>query len=305
MKIALIGLGDIAQKAYLPLLHHWPQVEWLFCSRNPQVLASLAAQYRIDDIYTDYQQLPELDAVMIHSATASHLELAAYFLARRVAVFVDKPLCDNYADCERLYALAARFNVPLFVGFNRRYLPLLRQQAGAALANSKDIRSMRWEKHRHNQPGDIRTFVFDDFIHALDGVNLSGRVNPADMQIYSQMDGQQLARLDCHWHADGGMYHASMDRCYGMTCERIQLSQLNQTLELDGFLRGTRWSENRAEQLALADWTPMLHSKGFYAMLVHWLEVVKSGRLADEVIARNLNSHRLCEEICQRLTRAC
>ncbi|WP_242567567.1 hypothetical protein, partial [Vibrio cholerae] len=27
MKIAMIGLGDIAQKAYLPVLAQWPDIE--------------------------------------------------------------------------------------------------------------------------------------------------------------------------------------------------------------------------------------------------------------------------------------
>lgn len=39
MRIALVGLGDIAQKAYLPLLASDEQVTPLLCTRNPAVLA--------------------------------------------------------------------------------------------------------------------------------------------------------------------------------------------------------------------------------------------------------------------------
>lgn len=38
MKIAMIGLGDIAQKAYLPVLAQWPDIELVLCTRNPKVL---------------------------------------------------------------------------------------------------------------------------------------------------------------------------------------------------------------------------------------------------------------------------
>lgn len=32
MKIAMIGLGDIAQKAYLPVLAQWPDIELVLCT---------------------------------------------------------------------------------------------------------------------------------------------------------------------------------------------------------------------------------------------------------------------------------
>ncbi|MEF1307816.1 gfo/Idh/MocA family oxidoreductase, partial [Vibrio owensii] len=34
MKIGIIGLGDIAQKAYLPVITQLPNVELVFCTRN-------------------------------------------------------------------------------------------------------------------------------------------------------------------------------------------------------------------------------------------------------------------------------
>jgi predicted dehydrogenase len=40
MRIALVGLGDIAQKAYLPLLASDERVTPLLCTRNPAVLTS-------------------------------------------------------------------------------------------------------------------------------------------------------------------------------------------------------------------------------------------------------------------------
>ena len=43
MRIAMIGLGDIAQKAYLPLLASDERVTPLLCTRNPAVLEKLAA----------------------------------------------------------------------------------------------------------------------------------------------------------------------------------------------------------------------------------------------------------------------
>ncbi|MGI9283585.1 MAG: Gfo/Idh/MocA family protein [Endozoicomonas sp.] len=112
MKIAVIGLGSIAQKAYLPVLTQRADLELVFCTRNTEVLHQLARQYRITETCTHYQSLPAMgiDAVMIHSSTRSHFEIAQFFLNTGLPVFVDKPLFDHYSLCETLYELADKQN---------------------------------------------------------------------------------------------------------------------------------------------------------------------------------------------------
>lgn len=99
MKIGIIGLGDIAQKAYLPVITQLPGVELIFCTRNADTLSSLASQYRIADTCTDYRDVLNFnpDAVMIHAATAVHPEIASFFLSHGIPTFVDKPLATSYS----------------------------------------------------------------------------------------------------------------------------------------------------------------------------------------------------------------
>ncbi|MGB7996898.1 MAG: gfo/Idh/MocA family oxidoreductase, partial [Photobacterium halotolerans] len=52
MKIGVIGLGDIARKAYLPVLTQWPDLELVFCTRNADTLQQLARTHRIQDAVT-------------------------------------------------------------------------------------------------------------------------------------------------------------------------------------------------------------------------------------------------------------
>lgn len=82
MKIGIIGLGDIAQKAYLPVMTQLGQVQPVFCTRDPNTLAALSRQYRCEQICQDYKQLltMNVDAVMIHAATSIHFELASFSL---------------------------------------------------------------------------------------------------------------------------------------------------------------------------------------------------------------------------------
>jgi glutamyl-tRNA reductase len=46
VRIGLIGLGDIATKAYLPLLCARPEIDIHLCSRSAQHTQRLAAQYQ-------------------------------------------------------------------------------------------------------------------------------------------------------------------------------------------------------------------------------------------------------------------
>ncbi|KEQ17671.1 Gfo/Idh/MocA family protein [Endozoicomonas numazuensis] len=299
MKIAVIGLGSIAQKAYLPVLTQRADLELVFCTRNAEILNHLAKQYRISETCSNYRSLPKMgiDAVMIHSSTHSHFEITRFFLNTGLPVFVDKPLSDCYSQCEALYELSAKKSQPLFLGFNRRYLPLLKQH----LDQDKPLMALRWEKHRHNLSGEPKTFIFDDFIHALDSINLQGNTSPEDLSIHFQRTGDHLSRLDIQWQSDEVLYQASMNRSAGKTREMIHADYLNTSFRFDSFLSGIQWQNNEEKALHLPDWTPMLKSKGFHDMIDHWINVVQKGQQSLELTKRNLNTHLLCDTIYEHV----
>ncbi|EGQ9843171.1 Gfo/Idh/MocA family oxidoreductase [Vibrio cholerae] len=305
MKVAMIGLGDIAQKAYLPVLAQLPDVELILCTRNQHTLQTLAARYRVSATCTDYRDVLQygVDAVMIHAATDVHSTLAAFFLRLGIPTFVDKPLAASAQECETLYELAEKYRQPLYVGFNRRHIPLYNQHLSElAQQECGALRSLRWEKHRHALPGDIRTFVFDDFIHPLDSVNLSRQCNLDDLHLTYHMSEGLLARLDVQWQTGDTLLHASMNRQFGITTEQVTASYDNVAYQFDSFTQGKMWRDNQESRVALKDWTPMLASKGFDAMVQDWLQIAAAGKLPTHIIERNLASHQLAEAICQQIT---
>ncbi|WP_070963861.1 Gfo/Idh/MocA family protein [Vibrio sonorensis] len=304
MKVAIVGLGDIAQKAYLPLMTQMEAVEPIFCTRDAEVLARLQKQYRVDKGYTDYRRLIEAkpDAVMIHVATSAHCKIAEFFLSQGVPTFVDKPLAENAQQVESLYETSARYRQPLYVGFNRRHLPLLNEYSPELKQGQcGSLRHLRWEKNRFNLTGELRTFVFDDFIHPLDSINLSRKASLNDVWLNYQTDGKKLSRIDISWQSGGTLLQASMNRLNGTTDEHISLGYQNANMDFIGFTNGTQWQDNQQTAIALKDWTPMLESKGFGAMIRHWLSVVENGRLDTDIIERNIASHQLAEAICQQI----
>ncbi|WCE29013.1 Gfo/Idh/MocA family protein [Vibrio sp. SCSIO 43137] len=304
MKIAVIGLGDIAQKAYLPVITQKTDIELVLCSRSKPVLSGMADKYRIKEFNNDYKSLlgSNIDGVMIHAATAVHTEVASFFLQHGIATFVDKPLANSAADCELLYEYAEKHKTPLYVGFNRRHLPLQAKfLSGVQQGLRPDLFSLRWEKHRHNQPGKVRDFIFDDFIHPLDSVNIFAKSTLDDMDvIYHQQNGL-LGRIDVHWQQKQTLLHASMDRLHGVTRERISADFASESYEFNSFDNGTLWKDNQQSSIGLKDWTPMLTSKGFDCMIDDWFRVVNKGRLESEVINRNIATHQLAEQLCNKI----
>ncbi len=303
MRIAMIGLGDIAQKAYLPVLAIHPYIELVLCTRNPHTLDKLSAQYRIVQCCEDYKQVLDydVDAVMVHAATAIHPEICAFFLNAGIPVFVDKPLANSATVCTELHELAAKKQLPLYVGFNRRHLPILKQHAPEVAQQPSTISHLRWEKHRANLPGQLRQFIFDDFIHPLDSINLFAQTHLDNIALYTQCHGDDIRRIDIQWQHDNTLLSASMDRMHGSTTESITVESENKTLHFNGFMNGALTQNGNTSSISTTDWMPMLETKGFHAMVEDWIAVVKRGELAHSVSERNLASHLLAEAICQRL----
>ncbi|MGU5717248.1 Gfo/Idh/MocA family protein [Aeromonas taiwanensis] len=296
MRIALIGLGDIAQKAYLPLLASDERVTPLLCTRNPSVLGKLARQYRIPECFTEVDALlaSRPDAVMIHAATAVHFALARQCLAAGIPTFVDKPLCFEFAEVETLANLALAKACPLFVGFNRRYLPAL------AAARSQPLTEIHWQKHRHDLPGRPRSFLFDDFIHVLDSLCFYGGVPDGDIHAVlrrSAQDPDLLVSASVAWQSGPVAVSGSMNRSAGITEERIDAYGDNLSLHIENCTRGTLARDKTLQTLAPDDWQPVLAQRGFVAMLDHWYRQVELGRADGRLIESYLHGHRLAERL--------
>ena len=81
----------------------------------------------------------------------------------------------------------------------------------------------------------------------------------------------------------------------------VSFNYENRSYQFDSFVSGNQWQTTQQTDLRLADWTPMLASKGFVAMIDDWLSVLALGKIASQVVSRNLASHQLAEAICQKI----
>jgi len=306
MKIGLIGLGDIAEKAYLPTVCAMPGMEIHLCTRNQERLESLGRQYRIHHLHGTVSELVNsgVEAVFVHAATEAHPVLVASLLDAGVHTFVDKPVAYHLDDVEALFAQSLRQNLLLEVGFNRRFAP-----AYAALQrmHNKDIVVL--EKNRQSQPAAVRTVVMDDFIHVVDTLRILMPGPVQVVQLQGRVRGGQLQYVTLELANGATTAIGIMHRNTGFTEERLEVVTEGKKIVVTNLTDVEEFRET-AIRPAADNWTSTVARRGFPQMVGRFLEWVQvfnaAGDKAETVsLAQHaqdmLETHRICDTIVSQL----
>jgi myo-inositol 2-dehydrogenase / D-chiro-inositol 1-dehydrogenase len=126
-RIALIGYGRIGTLHARTIRDHIPALDVCVVA-DPQQSARDAGE---DAGYTttpDWQQAverPDIDGVLIASATEMHAEQVIAAAAAGKAIFCEKPIAPTLADTDRALDAVIGCGAPLQVGFQRRFDPPL------------------------------------------------------------------------------------------------------------------------------------------------------------------------------------
>lgn len=299
LRIAIIGLGDIAEKAYLPIITANHSVTPVLVTRDEQKLKKLADLYRVSETYANIDDLiaSHPDAAMVHTATVGHAPTLRPLLEAGVHCFVDKPICDNYAEARELADVAARTNAALYTGFNRRHAPLI-----SDVKICSNPQYVHWQKHRTDLPGKPRSFIFDDFIHVIDGLLFFADGQPEDLAIHHRMEGNLLASVHISFTVEGALFSGHMNRMSGMTEEQIEIFKDDEKVTITELHRGLRHHAGQREDLGFDNWTPTLEKRGFVSMIDDFIDTVRNGYHRPDETAQDLRSHKLCEEILKRIS---
>ncbi|MFJ1598037.1 Gfo/Idh/MocA family protein [Streptomyces sp. NPDC088261] len=295
MKVGCIGLGDIAQKAYLPVLTTLPGVEPHLQTRTPATLARTAETYRIPaaHCHTDLDALlaQGLDAAFVHAPTATHAEITTRLLEAEVPTYVDKPIAYELADSQRIVELAETRGVSLAVGFNRRFAPGYAQ----LLEHPRDL--ILLQKNRVGLPEDPRTFVLDDFIHVVDTLRflVPGPVEHTDVR--ARLRDGLLHHVVLQLSGDGFTAIGMMNRLNGSTEEILEVSGQDTKRAVHDL--GTIIDHKGQPSVRRrGDWVPVSRQRGIEQCVLTFLDAVRDGRT---VSARDaLLSHELCERVVRQ-----
>jgi virulence factor len=290
LKIGVIGLGDIAQKAYLPVLTAQPDLELHLQTRTPATLDRVGDAYRLPYRHTSLEALLDqgLDAAFVHAPTEHHVEITQRLIEAGVPAYVDKPLARDLDGAQRLVTLAEEHGVPLMVGFNRRYAPAYAQ----CLDHPRDLILM--QKNRVGLAEEPRGMIFDDFIHVVDTLRFLAPGPVEQIHVTAKVRAGLLHHLVLHLSGDGFTAIGSMNRMSGSTEESLDVSgddTRRQVLNLSEVIdhKGQPTVRRRG------DWVPVARQRGIEQITLAFLDAVRAGKQLDARDA--LRTHELCERI--------
>ncbi|MEU1267955.1 Gfo/Idh/MocA family oxidoreductase [Streptomyces sp. NPDC005799] len=292
MKVGCIGLGDIAQKAYLPVLASLAGVELHLQTRTPATLDRVGDGLHLprDHRHATLDALlaQDLDAAFVHAPTVAHPEIVTRLLEAGVPTYVDKPLAHQLADSERLVALAEQRAVSLAVGFNRRFAPGYVQCAD----HPRELILM--QKNRIGLPEEPRSMILDDFIHVVDTLRFLVPGPVDDVTVRARVEYGLLHHVVLQLSGEGFTALGVMNRLSGSAEEILEVSGQDtkrQVLNLAEVVdhKGQPTVRRRG------DWVPVARQRGIEQAALAFLDAVRAGKVLSARDA--LATHELCERV--------
>lgn len=131
VKVGMIGAGSHANNVHYPSLSMIKETEMVaICDLNSERLKATADKYAISNRYLDYREMlekEELDAVYLIMPPHQFYDIAVDCLKHGINLFVEKPPGLTRSQTESLAWFAEKYGCKTMVGFNRRFIPLMRR----------------------------------------------------------------------------------------------------------------------------------------------------------------------------------
>jgi len=122
MRIGLVGVGRIGA-FHAATLKDLPAVDQVVVTDADPSRAELVAKDLGAEFAPDVDQLLRsgIDGFVIAAATTAHADLIALGVAAGVPTFCEKPVAPDLADTHRVVELVEAADVPVHIGFQRRF----------------------------------------------------------------------------------------------------------------------------------------------------------------------------------------
>jgi virulence factor len=298
MKIGIIGIGDIAKKAYLPVLSEKKGIEIVLCTRNEETLTRLSNKYRIQETAKNIDGLlsKNIDAAIVSTATEGHFEIAEKLLQNGIHTYIDKPISMDFHETERIVRLTKDKGKISMVGFNRRFIPRVRELKEHGKPNL-----IIMQKNRFAAPDYVRRFVVEDFIHVVDTLRFLMDTEVKDVKVEYVKNGDMLDQLVIQLIGDGCIAIGIMNRNGGATEEVIEYMSGHQKFVVNSLVETTRYHDKEISITKFGDWEPTLYKRGFYQLMDHFIECVQTNSIPDPSIDDSLTTHEICERIVKHI----
>lgn len=131
IRVGLIGAGSMANAVHYPSLAEFPDVELAaLCDLDETKRRDTAGRFGIARTYADYRtMLAEVDPEAVYILMPPHhlFDITLHCLSQKRHVFIEKPPGVTREQTRNLALAAERNGCLTMVGFNRRFIPLVRE----------------------------------------------------------------------------------------------------------------------------------------------------------------------------------
>ncbi|MGY0694219.1 Gfo/Idh/MocA family protein [Virgibacillus sp. FSP13] len=277
LRIGMVGLGGIAQKAYLPVLTK--ETDWTFSgafSPSTEKRKHICKQYRIQYFASLSALTQHCDAVFVHSSTVSHFEVVSELLTNGIDVYVDKPLAATVSEAEKLVNLSKRHGRKLMVGFNRRFAPMYVE----AKESVNDLAWARFEKHRVNGIGgnSASYTMLDDYIHLVDTVRwlAGGNVQAMYKNIRVNNENQLIYAQHTYESSHKRSFSTAMHRNTGSNLEQLELFADGTIYRVKNMHTMEVEQNDTMTMKTPSSWETILKLRGFEGAIRHFIHCVQN-----------------------------
>jgi len=304
-KIAVIGMGNICKKAYIPILGVNNDLDLMLYNRSPEPLKEIQEKYRVNYGTNDLDQLiaDKPEGAFVLTASDSHFTIVKKLLENDIDVFVEKPATMHLAETKELAELADRKGKILMVGFNRRFAPL--HLKAKFLWDDKPVGMGIFRKFRSSPAfEDIYRQLYEDTIHQIDLLRFycgDGRVESVlhDVKEGRLHSAAALIRFDT-----GGIGLIETNLQAGGWRENYSLYGEKKSVEIEAFsaLSIHQGEEKRqwVEPYSSA-WQSTLAGRGFEGEINHFLSCLETREQPRTTAWDSVKTQALTEEIIDKM----
>lgn len=124
----ILGCGDVTEVKSGPAYQQVPGFELAaVMARTPNKAKDYAKRHSVERYFTDPDALindPDIDAIYIATPPDSHMQYALDVAKAGKICSIEKPLALNYGQCMQVTSAFEQVNIPIFVAYYRRNLPV-------------------------------------------------------------------------------------------------------------------------------------------------------------------------------------
>jgi len=293
VRVCFIGAGVHANAVHYPSLASMPDVEIVaICDLIEERLRSTAERYGVELTFKDYKEMlakVRPDAVYVIMPPHQLYDIVVYCLKRGLNVFIEKPPGVTPYQTRSLAAIARKHGCKTMVGFNRRFIPLLRKARELVESRGPIIQAVA-TFYKHRLDGEILYYdgavdvLTCDVIHAVDTLRwLCGepvKVASVVRRLYTDYENSFLALIQFDSGAVGVLLS---NWVAGARVHTFEIHSRGASAFVNPDDRATIYLDGRAEPLVMttteaAGSSDRVHYYGFYQENRHFIECIKRDR---------------------------